>query len=56
MNGIVAFDAKDFSRGKYIEEPHPTIKDQKIRKFLGFYSPLGCGISVNHPDVLKKAM
>jgi len=56
MSGIVAFDAKDFSRGKYIEEPHPSIQGQKIKKFLGFYSPLGCGISVDHPDLLKKAL
>jgi hypothetical protein len=36
MSGIVAFDAKDFSRGKYIEEPHPSIQGQKIKKFWLF--------------------
>lgn len=56
MKEIVAFDAKDFKRGRYIEVPHPEKDGDTIRKFSGFYSPLGCGIVVKYPDLLEKSL
>jgi len=56
MTDIVAFDAKDFIRGKYVDVPHPENEDKTIRKFKGFYSPLGCGIVVKHHELLEKAL
>ncbi len=56
MKEIVAFDAKDFIRGKYFDVPHPEKEGVTIRKFSGFYSPLGCGIVIKYPEVLEKVL
>ena len=54
MVKVAAFDAKEFSRIRYKEEPDPD--NPKNKKPSGFYSPLGCGIVTEYPDILEKIL
>ncbi len=56
MSRLVAFDAKEFNRLKYKKIQDPANPDKMIEKLSGFYSPLGCGIVTEHPDILDSVL
>lgn len=56
MVRVAAFDAKEFNRVRPKEIPDPENPEKTVQKISGFYSPLGCGIVTEYPDVLEKVM
>ena len=54
MVRIVAFDAKEFNRTKPKKIQNPDNPEEIITVLSGFYSPLGCGIVTDTPDLLEE--
>lgn len=52
---IVAFDSKDFNRGKIVRKPAEPPALGTVREYKGYFTPLGVGLTFKHEDLFRNA-